>query len=217
MSTHPGRRTGCERAAAGEYSTPRGELVITATVVFGRLHVLPVPVEFLQAYPEVNVRLALGDRIVNLLEDHIDLALRIGTLPDSGLIATTLGSIRRVVCASTAYLAKKEAAASSSRCRGASMRQLRALCNREHVAFPSRRSRHCRFDSPAARRFHRRSGDRCGDLRYRGHLCALIPSRIRADRRPPQVTDGVLRARAHPGEFPLLEPGSPAVEAARPT
>ena len=69
-------------------------------MVFGRLHVLPVLVEFLQAYPEVNVRLALGDRIVNLLEDQIDLALRIGTLPDSGLIATTLGSIRRVVCAS---------------------------------------------------------------------------------------------------------------------
>lgn len=97
-----------ERAAAGEYSAPRGELVITAPVVFGRLHVLPVLVEFLQAYSEVNVRLALGDRIVNLLEDHIDLALRIGTLPDSGLIATTLGSIRRVVCASPAYLAKQE-------------------------------------------------------------------------------------------------------------
>ena len=97
-----------ERAAAGEYSAPRGELVITAPVVFGRLHVLPVLVEFLKAYPEVNVRLALGDRIVNLLEDHIDLALRIGTLPDSGLIATTLGSIRRVVCASPAYLAEKE-------------------------------------------------------------------------------------------------------------
>jgi DNA-binding transcriptional LysR family regulator len=97
-----------ERAAAGEYSAPRGELVITAPVVFGRLHVLPVIVEFLQAYPEVKVRLALGDRIVNLLEDHIDLALRIGTLPDSGLIMTTLGSIRRVVCASPGYLARQE-------------------------------------------------------------------------------------------------------------
>ncbi len=95
-----------ERAAAGEYSAPRGELVVTAPVVFGRLHILPVLIEFLQAYPEVNVRLALGDRIVNLLEDHVDLALRVGSLPDSGLIATHLGSIRRVVCASPAYLAK---------------------------------------------------------------------------------------------------------------
>jgi DNA-binding transcriptional LysR family regulator len=95
-----------ERAAAGEYSAPRGELVLTAPVVFGRLHVLPVLIEFLRAYPEVNVRLVLGDRIVNLLEDHVDLALRIGSLPDSGLVATLLGSIRRVVCASPGYLAK---------------------------------------------------------------------------------------------------------------
>jgi len=96
-----------ERAAAGEYSAPRGELVVTAPVVFGRLHLLPVLTEFLQAYPEVAVRLILGDRIVNLLEDHVDLALRIGALPDSGLIATQLGSVRRVVCASPEYLSKK--------------------------------------------------------------------------------------------------------------
>jgi DNA-binding transcriptional LysR family regulator len=72
---------------------------------------LPVLIEFLRAYPEVNVRLALGDRIVNLLEDHVDMALRIGSLPDSGLIATHLGSIRRVVCASPAYLSKSGAPA----------------------------------------------------------------------------------------------------------
>ena len=95
-----------ERAAAGEYSAPRGELVVTAPVVFGRLHMLPVLSEFLRAYSQVNVRLALGDRIVNLLEDHVDLALRVGSLPDSGLIATHLGSIRRGVCASPAYLSK---------------------------------------------------------------------------------------------------------------
>jgi DNA-binding transcriptional LysR family regulator len=95
-----------ERAAAGEYSAPRGDLVVTAPVVFGRLHVLPVLIEFLRAYPEVNVRLVLGDRIVNLLEDHVDLALRIGSLPDSGLVATQLGSIRRVACSSPAYLSR---------------------------------------------------------------------------------------------------------------
>ena len=100
-----------ERAAAGEYSAPRGDLVVTAPVVFGRLHVLPVLIEFLRAYRQVNVRLVLGDRIVNLLEDHVDLALRIGSLPDSGLVATQLGSIRRVVCASPAYLSKSGAPA----------------------------------------------------------------------------------------------------------
>jgi DNA-binding transcriptional LysR family regulator len=94
-----------ERAAAGEYSAPRGELVVTAPLVFGRLHMLPIISEFLQFYPEVSVRLALGDRVVNMLEDHVDLALRIGTLPDSGLIATSVGAVRRILCASPAYLA----------------------------------------------------------------------------------------------------------------
>lgn len=96
-----------ERAAAGEYIEPRGELVVTAPVVFGRLHVLPIITEFLKAYPEVSVRLAQGDHVVNLAEDHVDLALRIGTLPDSGLISTGLGAIRRIVCASPAYLAAR--------------------------------------------------------------------------------------------------------------
>jgi DNA-binding transcriptional LysR family regulator len=96
-----------ERAAAGEYSAPRGELIMTAPIVFGRLHVLPVVIEFLQAFPEIDVRLALADRVVNLLEDHADLALRIGELPDSSLVATRLGAIRRVVCASPRYLAAR--------------------------------------------------------------------------------------------------------------
>jgi DNA-binding transcriptional LysR family regulator len=94
-----------ERAAAGEFSEPRGELVITAPIVFGRLHVLPVTNEFLAAYPEVDVRLVLGDRIVHLLDEHVDLAVRVGELPDSRLTATRLGATRRVVCASPAYLA----------------------------------------------------------------------------------------------------------------
>ncbi len=96
-----------ERAAAGEYIEPRGELIVTAPAVFGRLHFLPVLTEFLRSYPEVKVRFALGDRNFNLVEDHVDLALRIGTLPDSGLIATQLGSLRRVVCASPKYLSTR--------------------------------------------------------------------------------------------------------------
>ena len=95
-----------ERAAAGEYSAPTGELAITAPVVFGRLHVLPVVTGFLSAYPDVDIRLSLADRITQLVEDHFDLALRIGQLPDSSLVAIGVGSIRRVVCASPAYLAE---------------------------------------------------------------------------------------------------------------
>jgi DNA-binding transcriptional LysR family regulator len=96
-----------ERAASGEFSAPRGELIVTAPIVFGRLHVLPVATEFLAAYPEIKVRLALADRVVNLMEDHVDVALRIGALPDSSLMATRIGVIRRVVCASPAYFAAR--------------------------------------------------------------------------------------------------------------
>ncbi|RWM74369.1 MAG: LysR family transcriptional regulator [Mesorhizobium sp.] len=95
-----------ERTAAGEYSAPTGELIITAPIVFGRLHVLPVVTGFLAAYPDVTIRLMLADRITQLTEEHIDLAVRIGELPDSSLVATRIGSIRRVVCASPAYLAE---------------------------------------------------------------------------------------------------------------
>jgi DNA-binding transcriptional LysR family regulator len=94
-----------ERAAAGEYSAPRGELQITAPVVFGRLHVLPVVTAFLAAFPEISIRLMLADRMVNLLEEHADLAVRIGALADSAMVATRVGAIRRVTCASPAYLA----------------------------------------------------------------------------------------------------------------
>ena len=94
-----------ERAAAGAYARPHGRLVISAPVVFGRLHLLPVVVEFLREFPDVDVRLIQADRVVNLLEEHVDLALRIGELADSGLVATKVGEIRRVVCASPAYLA----------------------------------------------------------------------------------------------------------------
>lgn len=93
-----------ERGAAGEFSAPKGELVISAPIVFGRLHMLPIICEFLSAYPDVDVRLSLSDRVVHLMEDHVDLAVRIGALPDSSLIAARAGFIRRVVCASATYL-----------------------------------------------------------------------------------------------------------------
>lgn len=95
-----------ERAAAGEYSSPRGDLVITAPIVFGRLHVLPVVTDFLAAFADIDVRMLLADRNVHLIDDHIDAAVRIGALSDSSLVATRVGSVRRVVCASPAYLTR---------------------------------------------------------------------------------------------------------------
>jgi DNA-binding transcriptional LysR family regulator len=102
-----GDLTEAERAAAGEYRIPRGELVVTAPIVFGRLHMLPVVVDFLAAFPEVDVRLSLIDRRLQLAEDHVDLALRIGPLVDSSLVAKKIGTMRRVVVASPDYLARR--------------------------------------------------------------------------------------------------------------
>jgi DNA-binding transcriptional LysR family regulator len=95
-----------EHIASGEFSAPRGELVISAPIVFGRLHVLPTITAFFRAFPEVTVRLVLTDRLLGLLEDHIDLALRIGELADSTLIAMRCGSTRRVVCGSPDYFSE---------------------------------------------------------------------------------------------------------------
>lgn len=96
-----------ERAATGENAAPKGELVVTAPVVFGRLHVVPVIAEFLAYYPEINISLMLTDRVVYLMEEHGDVALRIGDLPDSSLVATQVGKVRRVVCASPSYLSNR--------------------------------------------------------------------------------------------------------------
>ena len=98
-----------ERQAAGEYRAPRGELHVTAPTMFGRTHVLPIALEFLQDQPEIDLRLLLNDRQVNMTEEHIDVAVRIGHLTDSGLKAVRVGSVRRIACASPAYLARRGA------------------------------------------------------------------------------------------------------------
>jgi DNA-binding transcriptional LysR family regulator len=96
-----------EGTASGEYTEPKGDLVVTAPVMFGRLHALPVVTRFLEAFPDVAVKLVLTDRVAHFLDDHVDVALRLGDLPDSNLMATRLGTVRRVMCASPAYLAAR--------------------------------------------------------------------------------------------------------------
>ena len=95
-----------ERRAAGEYVSPKGEILMTAPVVFGRLHVIPIVSEFLAKYPDIDIRVALSDRNARLLYDHIDLAVRIGHLPDSSLRATQVGMVSRIVCGSPEYFAR---------------------------------------------------------------------------------------------------------------
>src|SRR6266550_1090708 len=93
-----------ELAAEGERTRPSGRLVVSAPVGFGRLHVSPVMSAYLKRYPEVSTELRLADRMVNLVEDGIDLAVRIGHLADSSLVARHVGAMRRIVVASSAYL-----------------------------------------------------------------------------------------------------------------
>ncbi|MBV8469712.1 MAG: LysR family transcriptional regulator [Burkholderiaceae bacterium] len=93
-----------EREAAGEFTAPKGELAVTAPMMFGRLHVLPVVADFLAAFPEISVRLILADRNVDLVDDRVDMALRIGRLPDSSMVATKVGTLRTVTCAAPSLL-----------------------------------------------------------------------------------------------------------------
>jgi transcriptional regulator, LysR family len=96
-----------ERTASGEYQAPKGELVLSAPTMFGRLHLLPLVTRFLEAWPEIRVRLRLSNHNADLIEEHVDLALRIGHLPDSSLVAVPLGTLRTVVCASPSLLAQR--------------------------------------------------------------------------------------------------------------
>lgn len=96
-----------ERTVSGEYRAPRGELAVTAPIMFGKLHVAPIVHEFLAAYPDVSVRLILLDGVIDLVEAHVDVALRIGPLPDSSLVARRVGDVRWMFCASPQYLAKR--------------------------------------------------------------------------------------------------------------
>jgi DNA-binding transcriptional LysR family regulator len=93
-----------ERAVSGDASAPSGKLVVTAPVLFGQLHVAPAISRFLRRHPQVQVNAILLDRVVDLLEEGIDVGIRIGALKDSSLVAQSLGSERRVVVASPALL-----------------------------------------------------------------------------------------------------------------
>jgi DNA-binding transcriptional LysR family regulator len=96
-----------ERAAAGEYNAPRGELTLAAPIAFGRLHILPVAADFLKAYPDIDLRVTLSDRISHILDEHIDLAIRIGELEDSSFMAKRVGEVRKVVCAAPGYFSAR--------------------------------------------------------------------------------------------------------------
>lgn len=96
-----------DEAVAGINGEPKGHLAVTAPVLFGQLFVMPGIVEYLERYPDVEVSAVFLDRIVNLLEEGLDVGIRIGELPDSSMNAIRVGYVRRVVCASPDYLGKR--------------------------------------------------------------------------------------------------------------
>jgi DNA-binding transcriptional LysR family regulator len=95
-----------EEAAVGSHAAPRGELRITAPVLFGRLYVTPILGDYLDQYPHVNAETMFVDRVVNMMDEGLDVAIRIGDLPDSSLSAIRVGSVRRVMFAAPDYLAR---------------------------------------------------------------------------------------------------------------
>jgi len=95
-----------ESSAAGIHALPRGQLTITAPVLFGELFVTPLMVDYLERFPEVSINALLVDRVVSMVEEGMDVAVRIGELPDSGQHAMRVGEVRRVICASPAFLAR---------------------------------------------------------------------------------------------------------------
>lgn len=95
-----------EASASGAHVLPQGLLAVTAPVMFGRLHVAPLLLDFLALHPQLSARGHYSDQIVHLLDEGFDVAVRIAHLPDSGLTAVRVGRVRRVVVASPAYLAE---------------------------------------------------------------------------------------------------------------
>ena len=93
-----------ERRASGEYLTPRGTLTITMPIEFGARYVMPIALSFMETHPEVSLNLLSLDRTVHLVEEQVDIAIRLGDLEDSSLYAVKAGEFRLLTCASPAYL-----------------------------------------------------------------------------------------------------------------
>lgn len=93
-----------EAMASGSYVEPKGVLSVTAPVLFGQLHIAPILTQYLEQNPAVTVRAMFSDRISNILDEGMDVAVRIGHLKDSSVYAVPVGSVQRVVCASPQYL-----------------------------------------------------------------------------------------------------------------
>ena len=143
--------TEAERTASGEYTAPTGELAVTTPLGLGRVILMPIIVDFLKTYPDIKVRMIPTDQKLSLAQEQIDVAVRIGELPDSSLVALRLGRTRRVVCASPAYLAAR-----------GTPRTPEDLVGHDCISYPG-------FSPPDAWTFVRGQGDHSGAGAYAAH------------------------------------------------
>lgn len=96
-----------DESVSGMHSSPKGRLTVTAPVLFGGMYITPVVTEYLSRYPEVSASCMFLDRVVNLLEEGVDVAVRVGELPDSTMQAIRVGQVRRVICGAPSYFAAR--------------------------------------------------------------------------------------------------------------
>jgi DNA-binding transcriptional LysR family regulator len=186
-----------EAVNLAERVEPRGWINVTAPVMFGRLHVLPLVRSFLDRYPQVDIRLLLLDRVVSLVDEGLDLGVRIGQLPDSSLRAVLVGQVRRVICAAPQYIASYGVPA-TPRALGNHRGGMhsRDTHSRPLVVSRSERGRFRSRYAPAGGKHHGRSGGRrtrrfraclhpvlSGGAAYGGRLTADYSRRIRTPAR----------------------------------
>ena len=124
-----------EAEAAGEYLNPLGQLTITAPALFGKRQILPILRDFMAEHPDVTARLLFTNFVVNLLDVHADLGIRIGNLRDVSLTAKKVGEVRHCYCASPRYLAKSGIARSTRRHHEARLHNLLEIQRRNRVDF----------------------------------------------------------------------------------
>ena len=193
-----------ERAASGEYTTPRGDLNVSAPFALGLLYLQPVVMEFLAAFPQVDVHLAFQDRAVNLPEEHVDVGVNIGALVDSSLIAVRIGEITRVVCASPAYLKSRGTPKSPDDL----SRHDCISWDADPVANPmevqARPNRICRAGAIAADREQSWIGVRCRARWHRDHRGVVLSRRQFDQIRRARSAAAGFSAAADAGELCLL-------------
>ncbi|OFX11441.1 MAG: LysR family transcriptional regulator [Alphaproteobacteria bacterium RIFOXYD12_FULL_60_8] len=130
-----------EKEAVGETAVPQGHLTITSSVTFGRLALTPIVCAFLNQHPRVSASLLLLDRVVNLIEEGIDLAVRIGPLPDSNLVGKKIGTVRRILVASPEYISSRGAPHSPTDLRDHSIIAFTGLMPNRELRFLDGKSR----------------------------------------------------------------------------